>query len=211
MGLAALAIIASPFAYAEGELEELPKNLTDAEKLSPYAKPVIDSDAVEAEADSYFYAGMQEEDKNLKEAYLSQALAKYMLLLSVNPKDATICTQIGIIHDALDHTQIAKEYLFRAVSLDYYNPFPNFYFGEHYYKAHEYNNALKYYKAAYDNGYKKQYVVNYKLGIIYEKLGDIAKAKQYYTAAYKANPDNTELTDKIEALNKVYYSKSDYK
>lgn len=209
--VAMFSMTASLCVTAEDELESLPPDITDAKKTSPYVKPVIDGAAVGAEADSYFYAGMQEEDKNLREAYFSQALAKYMLLLSVNPKDAAVYTQIGIIHDMLDHPKLAKEYLFKAVNLDYYNPFPNFYFGEHYYKIHEYNNALEYYKKAYDNGYRNEFVLNYKLAVIYEKLGDIAKAKQFYLAAYKLTSGKEEIKDKIDALDKIYYSKSDYK
>ena len=166
--------------------------------------------AVESEADSYFYAGLQSEDKKLKEEYLSQALEKYMLLLETDPKNTVIATHIGVIHDNLEHKKTAEDYFYRAISTTPNNPYINFYFAEYHFAQKDYQEALKYYKNAYNNGYSKFYEVNLRLGTIYERLGDIGKAKKYYTKASAIKPDFAELKNKIKSLDKVYYSKQNY-
>lgn len=166
---------------------------------------------VKAEADSLFNSGLTSKDESTKEAYLSQALAKYMLLLSINPNDIYACTQIGVIHDNLNHSVLAKEYLYRAVNINPSDPYPNFYFGEYFLTKRDYHNALKYYKKAYELGYKEYFEVNFRLGTVYEKLGDIEKAKHYYRASKIRNPYLKGMYAKIKALDNVYYSKSDYK
>ena len=191
--------------------EDSPVGYPEVNKSMSNIKSGVDFEQTEAEADKYFYAGLQTNNKNLKEAYLSQALVKYMLLLSIKPDDLVICTQIGVIHDKLGHSRTANDYLFRAISIDSMNPFPNYYYGEYYYAKRDFENALKYYLAAYNNGYQDYYEVNLQLGTIYEKLGDIEKAKYYYRASKRLNPDLKGVNSRIMSLNKVYYSKSDYK
>lgn len=177
------------------------------------SKPVqsVDYKSVEEAADRLFYAGLETNDQNLKEAYLSQALVKYMLLLSINPKDTICCTQIGVIHDHLNHPKMAKDYLYQAINIEPNNPFANFYSGEYYFRKRQYYDALKYYLVAYRNGYQNFYEINLKLGTIYEKLGDIEKAKIYFNKARKQNSNSGNLESKLKSLNSVYYRKTDYK
>ena len=184
---------------------------TPADLPDKYVKPSIDKESIEKEADAYFDAGIENSDKNTKEAYLSKALEKYMLLLKFYPNNAIYAAQIGVIHDNLGHPYVAKEYLTRAINLEYLNPFANFYFGEYYFNKRDYLNALKYYKVAYNNGYQKLYQVNIKLATDYEKLGDISKAKFHYNLPGKQNPSIEGIDSKIKSLDKVYYSKSSYK
>ena len=166
---------------------------------------------LEAEADKFFYTGINTEDQKLREAYLSKALAKYMLLLKFQPDNAIFCTQIAVIHDICNHIPQAKEYFFRAINLENLNPFANFYFAEYYFINKDYNNALKHYLIAYNNGYKDYYQVNLKIAKIYERLGDIEKAKIYYTNTKNLNPSLEGLESKIQSLDNVYYSKEDYR
>ena len=165
---------------------------------------------LEKTADKYFYTGMESDDINKREAYLSRALEKYMLLLKLKPNDVTTCTQIAVIHDNLNHPRIAKTYFIRAVNLEKLNPFANFYYGEYYFAKREYQKALIYYLTAYNNGYRDSFPVNLRLATVYEKLGDLAKARIYYIAAEKQNPAQNGIRAKIESLEKIYYSKSDY-
>ena len=203
--------LAANGASAEYELDALPEGLVADSKSEVSAETVSNVVSDEEEADNYFYAGMQADDKNLKEAYLSKALVKYMLLLSINPNNASISAQVGAIHDSLGHQRLAKEYLFRGVSLEPYNPFPNYYFAEYYFAKKDYENALRYFQVAYDNGYNSFYEVNLKLATVYERLGDIEKAKLYYEAAARLNPGFQALINKVKSLDKVYYDKNEYR
>lgn len=164
----------------------------------------------EKEADDLFYKGLAEKNQLLKETYLTKALAKYMFLLSIQPNNATYCTQVGVIHDLSGHGAQAKTYFYRAINLDKLNPFANFYFGEYYFNMRDYRNALKYYLIAFNNGYGSYYEVNNRLAIVYEKLGDLQKAKDYYTISTIVNPSQTQLNKKIRLLDNVYYNKKEY-
>lgn len=164
----------------------------------------------EKEADELFYKGLAENNKELKETYLTKALAKYMFLLSIQPNNANYCTQIGVIHDLRGSGALAKNYFYRAINLDKLNPFANFYFGEYYFNMRDYRNALKYYLIAFNNGYGSYYEVNNRLAIVYEKLGDLQKAKDYYTISTVVNPNQKQLNKKIRLLDNVYYNKNEY-
>ena len=166
---------------------------------------------LEKEADNLFYKGIESKKISEKEAYLNQALDKYMLLLNIDMYNANIAAQIGIIHDTLGHSKQAKEYLFRAVNLENLNPFANFCFAEYYFNKKDYSEALRYYLTAFSNGYANYYQLNMRLGTIYEKLGDIPKARHYYILAKKQNPRTAGLSKKIISLGKIYYSKPDFK
>lgn len=48
------------------------------------------------------------------------------------------------------------------------------------------------------------------MGTIYEKLGDLLRANQYYKKAYLVNPDNTKIPDKIRALEALKYQNTGY-
>ncbi len=196
--------------FEAGKAEE---GVIDSAKeiLSKYVKPKINKEKIEKEADNYFYMGLENPDKTTKDAYLSMALEKYMLLLKYDSKNPILATQVGAIHDNLGHSSIAKEYFNRAVNLENLNPFANFYYAEYYFVKKEYNNALKHYLVAYNNGYSNLYEVNLKLATVYEKLGDLDKAKYYYQISQHLNPELDEgISKKIQVLNKAYYSKSDF-
>lgn len=165
---------------------------------------------IEEEADAYFYKGVAEKNEKLKEAYLAKALAKYMLLLSMQPDNVIFCTQIGVIHDLSGRKTQAKNYFFRAINLEKLNPFANYYFGEYYFNMKDYHRALKYYRRAMENGYVSYYEVHNRLATVYEKLGDLEKAKEHYTVSLVVNPNQQSLNKRLLLLDKAYYSKKDY-
>lgn len=162
------------------------------------------------EADDYFYAGINSADKEVKEAYLSKALGRYMLLLKMHPDNPIYCTKIAVIHDTCHHCPQAKDYFHRAINLENLNPFANFYFGEYYFIQRDYNNAIRHYLIAYNNGYKSKFILNLRLATIYERVGDIEKAKKHYHISEQLSPEQTELSSKIQALNDVYYAQENY-
>ena len=86
-----------------------------------------------------------------------------------------------------------------------------FYFAEFYYKRQMYRKALKYYNLAYTHGFNTNYHTLFKIGDIYEKLGDSRSALKYLKDA-QIQKETPELADKILRIerynpaNKEYYS-----
>ena len=63
---------------------------------------------------------------------------------------------------------------------------------------------------ALKNGYGSYYEVHNRLATVYEKLGDLEKAKDHYTVSQMLNPSQKELNDKILILGNTYYNKKEY-
>lgn len=170
----------------------------------------LDEKSIKKDADKYFSAYINSNKKdNNKEKFLNLALNNYYLLSKMNPADIINYTQLGRIYDYKKNNKLAKEYFYRAINIEANNPFTNFYFGDYYFKRRDYKNALKYYKVAYNNGYNKQYEINLRLAIIYEKLADLVNAKNFYEISYNIKPDN-KILEKIQLLNELNYDKSEY-
>lgn len=145
-----------------------------------------------------------------KYIYLQDAMRYYFLLEKINP--TSIEAQIGLarVYDEMNLDRYAKKHYFNALSFNIQNAKANFYFANFYYKRSDYINALNYYKIAYKCGYSKNYEVNYRLGVIYEKLADIDKSQEYYKYALRINPRNELLVNKIRLLDELNYGNSQY-
>lgn len=147
------------------------------------------------------------EDKSF---YQQEAMRYFYLLSKIDSK--SIDAQIGLarIYDEYKLDKFAKEHFFIAYDFDNRNPKMNFHFANFYYKRNDLMNALFYYKRAHQYGFSKNYEVNYKLGVIYEKLADIESAKKFYANASKLKPQNQELINKIRLLDELKYDESQY-
>lgn len=145
-----------------------------------------------------------------KYIYLQDAMRYYFLLEKINP--TSIEAQIGLarVYDEMNLDKYAKKHFFNALSFNSQNAKANFYFANYYYKRNDYINALNYYKLAYQYGYSKNYEVNYRLGVIYEKLADIQKSQEYYKYALRIKPKNEVLVNKIRLLDELNYGSSQY-
>lgn len=164
---------------------------------------------------------LQKADKNIELAetaktdadkkYHLQEAMRYYFMLEQMKKDS-IEAQIGLgrIYDAMNRDELAKTHFYNAYNFDKYNPKMNLYFADYYYKRHDLVNAIHYYGMAYNYGYSNSHQLNYKMGKTYEKLADLESAKKFYINAHKLNEKYTELTNKIKALEKIDYSKSQY-
>lgn len=145
-----------------------------------------------------------------KDFYLHDALRYYFMIMQINNKSIDARIGLGRVYDALKLDEYAQEHFYSALNLNNRNPKTNFYFANYYFNRDEYMAALFYYKRACDEGYQKNYDLNYKMGTIYEKLADIETAKKFYTKALALKPKNTELIEKIRLLDELNYSQSQY-
>lgn len=162
----------------------------------------------QANVDMLLYEKYQTDSE--KYDYLQDAMRYYFLLEKINP--TSIEAQIGLarIYDEMHLDKYSKKHFYNALSFNSQNAKANFYFANFYYKRNDYINALTFYKKAYEYGYSKNYEINYRLGIIYEKLADIQKSQGYYKNALRLKPRNEVLMNKIDLLNSLDYSSSQY-
>ena len=129
----------------------------------------------------------------------------------MNPDHTEYSVKLGILYDKLGKDRQARGNFARAIQTNHLNPKPYFYYGEFYYRNQSYRKALKYYKDAYRLGFEKDYKTLYKMGDVYEKLGDTRSALKFLKEA-QLQSNNPELENKIkriennDAINKEYYS-----
>lgn len=191
-------ICLSSFAYIKSSLEyNIPVDYT---KLNE----------AELQEKAGFYYNLALKSCSLNEE-MTTALNLYTILSHKNPKNIIYLTRLGELYDILGKDRYAKGAFFDAIGIDSSRPEPYFYLGEFYYKRNIFKKALKMYKKAYLHGYTRHYDTLFKIGDIYEKLGDTEAALKYLQLASQINP-NSELDNKIKRtenanqLNKEYYS-----
>lgn len=146
-------------------------------------------------------------DKNF---YLHEAMRYYFLLSQADKKSLEAQIGLGRIYDAMGLDNYAKKHLFNSLNLAYKNPKPNFYFANFYYDRGDLIKAQYYYQRAFKFGYSNHADLNYRLGVVYEKLADIESALKFYHNAARLGSPESELSDKIQMLEGLNYNESQY-
>lgn len=170
----------------------------------------ISREELEAKAGVYYQLALKTFNGKINDE-MTAALNMYKILQSQNPADTTYNIRLGYLYDVLGMNKYAKGCFYAAIGSDDSLPEPYFRLGEFYYRRQFYKRALKFYKEAYKKGFSKHYDTLYKMGDIYEKLGDTEAALKYLKLASEQNP-NSELDAKIirvenaNQLNREYYS-----
>ena len=177
-------------------------------KFIDYSK--IDKNETLKRADYYFNKALNEEDKDIKKNYLQKASGEYFILTQIEYNNLYPIVQMARVYDLENKNSYAKAYFFQALKIDKYNTQTNYYFGEYYYKRRDYTRALYFYNIAFENGLQENFDILLKMGIMYEKLGDLLRANQYYKKAYLVKPENTELPDKIREIENLKYRNTGY-
>ncbi len=171
---------------------------------------VIDKDATLKAADYYFEKALNSEDNQVKKEFLQKASGEYFILTRINPRDLYPIVQLARVYDFENKNNYSKAYFFKALKIDKNNAATNYYFGEYYYKRDDYKRALYFYNTAFQNGYKENYDVLIRMATMYEKLGDLLRANQYYKKAFLVNIENEKLPDKIRELESLRYQNTGY-
>jgi len=170
----------------------------------------IDKDLTLKNADFYFNKAITAKDDIEKKTYLQKAAGEYFILNQSDKKSLYPIVQLARIYDYADKNSYSKAYFFRALKIEKTNPATNYYFGDYYYKREDYKRALYFYNTAFENGYRENYDVLLKMAIMYEKLGDLLRANQYYKKAYLVKPENEKLPDKIRQIESLKYQNTGY-
>lgn len=161
-------------------------------------------------ADLFFDRAIKSDDKDFKSELLDEAVGQYYILSKVDPNDLHVIIQLARIYDYKDKDKYAKEYFYKALEIDKNYAPANYYFGDYYYSRNNYKKALYYYEIAFKNGYKENYDVLIKMATMYEKLGDLLRANQYYKKAFLVKRDSSEIADKIREIEDIDYKSTGY-
>ncbi len=159
----------------------------------------LDAAPIAEQADSLFNKALAEKDKDIKNDLLHRAMKNYHILLKISPDDVNVLNKRALIYDIQDKNILARSYFSRSLNIQKDNPETNFLVGDYFYKRRDYKRALRYFSAAYENGYN-DYDINFKLAVVYEKLGDLCNAKRFYQEAYTLDETQSFLLDKIENI-----------
>ncbi len=176
--------------------------------LIDYSK--IDSGSTLKLADFYFDKAIRATNANEKKEYFQKASGEYFLLSRTQPDNLYPIIQLARVYDLEGEDRYSKAYFFQALKIDKNNPSTNFYFGDFYLFRKEYTKALHFYNKAFDNGYKETYDIMLRMAIVYEKLGDLLRANQYYKKAFLAKPNNVNLPEKIKSIEVLRYQNTGY-
>ena len=161
-------------------------------------------------ADFYFNRALSSNSNSERTQYLQKASGEYFILSKTNPGELYPIVQLARVYDFEGKDRYSKAYFFQALKIDKNNPSTNFYFGDYYLYRKDYTKAVYFYNKAFDNGFKENYDVVLKMANIYEKLGDLLRANQYYKKAYLLKPQNSRLPDKIREIENLRYQTMGY-
>lgn len=164
---------------------------------------------LEPKAEFYYNLAINSEKSNED---MTSALNLYTMLTKIKPDNIQYSLRLGKLYDILGKDRYAKSYYYQAMNLAPKTPEPYFYLGDYFYSREQYRKALKFYKRAYENGYSSNYQTVYKLGEVYQKLGDTKNSLQYFQSASLISP-NEDLFKKINKVedanitNREFYKK----
>ena len=151
-------------------------------------------------------ANAKSEEKRLQNA--ESAIKYYRALMSKYPDNPDYALKLGLLYELTGKNKYAKEFYYRATTInENYAPAYEA-FGNYYYTRKEYRRALKQYNEAYIINPSVYNVCN-KIGTIYQKLGDTRSALKYFKEGYKINPSE-ELNTKIRLLEELNSSNTLY-
>lgn len=170
----------------------------------------IDIKSTRKLADFYFDKAINSEDELIKKDYLQKASGEYFILSKTQQDSLYPVVQLARVYDLEGKDQYSKAYFFQALKIDKNNASTNFYFGDFYLYRKEYTKAIYFYNKAFDNGYKEDYNTLLRMAIVYEKLGDLLRANQYYKKAFLVKPNNQNLPDKIRSIENLKYQNTGY-
>ena len=177
-------------------------------KFIDYSK--IDKESTLKRADYYFNKALKEQNNEVKKDYLKKASGEYFILTQLEYDNIYPIVQMARVYDMENENSYAKAYFFQALKIDKNNTLTNYYFGDYYFTRKEYSRALYFYNIALKNGLQENFDILLKMGIMYEKLGDLLRANHYYKRAYLVKPDNLEIPDKIREIESIRYKNTGY-
>lgn len=138
-----------------------------------------------------------------------QALGFYITATEINPETVVTYGKIGYIYHKLGEYTLARSNFDHGLNLQRNNPYVSYLYAGFYFDNQDFNKAIKYYKIAQKNNYPNKYSLYYNIGETNEKLGDLVRAKHFYSMAYALKPSD-KLKAKMRSIDTLQYGKSQY-
>ena len=189
----------SSFAIQKGGIEYIPKIDYNLINTSNFEKKAFEHFTIATTTDI--------EEERIKNT--EYALGEYRALLIKHPDNANYALKIALLYELANKERYAKSFFYQATGI---NPkYAQAYeaFGDYYFKKEDYRRALKQYNEAYILN-NNIYNVNYKIGIIHQKLGDTRSALKYLKQANQINTsedleNKIRLLEELNSSNALYY------
>lgn len=182
----------------------------DEEKSLSVDYSQFNTESTKDAADKFFQMALDSQKEEEKAQNLKNAAAQYYILSNIDMSDSYPCIQLARIYDLQNNDAYAKAYFYRVLGLNYKDADANFYFAQFYYTRKEYKKALEYYQKALTYGKEEDAQTLKRIGQIYERFSDIPRANYYYKKSLELNPQDSELSVKINENVKQEYEKSGY-
>ena len=182
----------------------------DGSYVEQILKPKINVEEVTASADTKFEQALAESDEDKQKNLLNQARTMYYTLTNEDKGNIYAIVQLARIHDLQNNDKYARAYFSRALAINYKYLDANLYFGDYFYKRHQYKKALRLYRNAFDFGMTENPEMLNKMGVSYEKLGDLERANIYYKKLFLVNPQDENITNKIIEIETTKYKNTGY-
>lgn len=170
----------------------------------------VNKESTKKLADFYFNKAINEKNKKTQSEYLQKASGNYFVWTQIEQDNIYPIVQMARIYDLENKNSYAKAYFFQALKIDKKNPTTNYYFAEYYFTRKDYTRAIYFYNVALENGLRENYDILIKMATMYEKLGDLLRANQYYKKAFLIKPTNQKLPDKIRSIEALKYYNTGY-
>lgn len=143
----------------------------------------VDRNISEKLAETFFNKALKSQDLEQRNDLLLKSASQYYILSDIDKNDINPCIKLARIYDMQKKDNLAKAYFFRALGIDSKNPEANYYFGDFYFSRKNYIKALEYYEKAFSYGITPDENKYNKYASVYEHLGDLTKASNYYKRA----------------------------
>ncbi len=187
------------FALQKGGIEYVPKIDYNLINTADFEKKAFEHYTIATTTDI--------EEERIKNTEF--ALGEYRALLTKHPDNADYALKLALLYELVNNNRYAKSFFYQALGI---NPkYTQAYeaFGNYYFKKEDYRRALRQYNEAYILN-SNIYNVNYKIGVIYQKLGDTRSALKYLKQANKINTsedleNKIRLLEELNSSNELYY------
>ena len=169
------------------------------EYVVPIDYSLLDEKLINEDAEKLFTEFLNSPEKVNNPEFMEKLINDYAVLSKINKDNPLYFVRLGIIYDKTGKDRWAKSNFCRGANIIPDYPYAFFSFGNYFFDRSEYRKALREYLRADKCGYGENPENLFKIGVIYEKMGDYSTAIKYYRAS-NTRQNKPEVLKKIQVL-----------